>query len=144
MGMAKASVSVIVHGYNGVYDTFPHGATGTATGVKGESLKTLLNRGATFTNVPGGTAHWAFAGNENYNSAAGDASVVITQAPLTVTADDKTKLLGAPLPAFTAHYSGFLPGEGTASLGGVLQCTTSATATSPVVSYQVTPGRLTP
>src|SRR5258708_3074804 len=143
MPRAKASASVIVHGYTGVYDTFPHGATGTATGVKGESLTALLNLGATFTNVPGGTAHWAFARNDNYNSAAGDAPVVITQAPLTVTADDKTKLLGAPLPEFTAHYSGFLPGEGTASLGGVLQFTTSATAASPVGSYQVTPDGLT-
>ena len=43
-----------------------HGATGTATGVGGVDLAGL-DLGASFTNVPGGTAHWTFTGGTNYN-----------------------------------------------------------------------------
>src|SRR5204862_7931752 len=52
----QASASITVNGYSGVYDGSAHGATGSATGVNGEDLSSLLNLGATFTNVPGGTA----------------------------------------------------------------------------------------
>ena len=41
-------------------------------------MSSLLNFGAVFTNVPGGTAHWTFnAGstNGNYNEASGDVAV---------------------------------------------------------------------
>ena len=59
----------MVSGFSGVYDGNAHGATGTATGVKGEPLTSLLNLGSDFTNVPGGTATWTFAGDTgNYNS----------------------------------------------------------------------------
>jgi|GEM_PF-1693784 len=78
--ITKASANINVNGFNGVYDGAAHGATGTATGVNGENLTALLNLGATFTNVPGGTAHWTFAGNTDYAAAAGDAAVVIAQA----------------------------------------------------------------
>ena len=66
-------------GYTGVYDGNAHGATGSATGVKGEDLSSLLHLGATFTNVPGGTANWTFDGNGNYNPTSGTVGIVITQ-----------------------------------------------------------------
>ena len=69
--ITQADAVVSVTGYSGVYDGNPHGATGTATGVKGESLTSLLNLGGDFTNVPGGTATWTFAGDTNYKSASG-------------------------------------------------------------------------
>jgi hypothetical protein len=43
-----------------------------------------LDLGATFTDVPGGTAHWTF-GNVNYNDQSGDASIVIDKAAATCT-----------------------------------------------------------
>jgi hypothetical protein len=63
-----------------VYDAHAHGATGSATGVSGENLGSLLNLGQSFTAVPGGTAHWTFAGTQNYAPASGDVSITITQA----------------------------------------------------------------
>jgi hypothetical protein len=63
----KANATIVVSGYTGVYDGNAHGATGGATGVKGESLAGL-DLGQSFTNVPGGTAHWTFTdatGNDN-------------------------------------------------------------------------------
>ncbi len=40
-----------------------------------------------------------------------DGNLTITQAVLTVTADDKTREYGQPNPAFTASYDGFKNGE---------------------------------
>ena len=40
-----------------------------------------LDLGASFTNVPGGTAHWTFADvTGNYNDTAGDVAIVISKA----------------------------------------------------------------
>lgn len=76
----KATATVTVAGYSGVYDGLPHGATGSATGVNGEPLAGL-DLGASFANVPGGTAHWAFTDvTGNYNDDAGSVNIVITKA----------------------------------------------------------------
>jgi hypothetical protein len=80
----KADAIIDVSGYTGVYDGNAHGATGTATGVKNEDLSSLLHVGATFTNVPGGTANWTFDGNNNYKAASGTATITITQADATI------------------------------------------------------------
>src|SRR5439155_2698878 len=40
----------------------------------------------------------------------------VTPVGLTITADNKTKTYGAPLPVLTASYSGFVNGDTTASL----------------------------
>ena len=66
--IAKATATVIVNGYTGVYDGTAHGATGTATGVGGVNLSAALNLGASFTNVPGGT---------NYSNQSGSVAIVI-------------------------------------------------------------------
>jgi photosystem II stability/assembly factor-like uncharacterized protein len=65
-------------------------------------------------------------------------SFVVNPAPLTITADDKTKLLNAPNPALTATYSGFVLGEGPSALSGTLSCTTTAVTNSFVGSYPIT------
>ena len=82
--ITQADAVVSVSGFSGVYDGYAHGATGTATGVKGEPLTSLLNLGSDFTNVPGGTATWTFAGDTNYKSATGSVGIVITQADAVV------------------------------------------------------------
>jgi hypothetical protein len=76
----RADATISVAGFSGTYDGAAHGATGTATGVLGENLGDLLNLGATFTNVAGGTAHWTFSGGTNYNVAEGDAAIAISKA----------------------------------------------------------------
>ena len=79
----QATATVNVNGYSGTYDGNSHGATGSATGVFGEDLSGLLNLGASFTDAPGGTAHWTFAGNSNYASSTGDVSITIAKASST-------------------------------------------------------------
>lgn len=87
---ADADCSSIV-GYSGVYDGAAHGATGSCVGVGSDTLPVGLDLGASFTDVPGGTANWSFV-NSNYNSQNSSVEIVITQAELTVTgvvAEDK-------------------------------------------------------
>lgn len=56
---------------------------------------------------------------------------------LTISAQDTNKVFGAPLPDFTAVYSGFTNGDTPASLDTPPVLTTSATASSPVGSYPI-------
>ena len=63
------------------YDGNPHTATGTATGVNGESLSSLLDlSGTTHTSAGDYAADaWTFAGNGNYNAASGRADDLISR-----------------------------------------------------------------
>ena len=110
----KADATVNVTGYTGVYDGNPHGASGTATGVNGEDLSALLDFGAAYTNVPGGTAHWTFnagGANVNYNGAAGDVAIVITQADSTlVWANPADIVYGTALGASQLNAVAAVPG----------------------------------
>src|SRR5207245_3184999 len=83
--ITQADAKITVNGYSNVYDGNAHGATGSAKGVKLEDLSSLLHLGASFTDVPGGSAHWTFAGNTNYKSASGDVAITISQADATIT-----------------------------------------------------------
>ncbi len=91
----KADANVSVTGYSGTYDAAAHGASGTATGVGGVDLSAGLSLGATFTDVPGGTAHWTFTGGTNYNDQSGDAAIVIIKANATVTVTGYTGIYDA-------------------------------------------------
>jgi hypothetical protein len=74
----------------------------------------------------------------NYTITYQQGILTITAAPLTITANNATKLLNAPNPPLSATYSGFVNGETPASLTGTLSCTTMASTTSPVGSYPIT------
>jgi hypothetical protein len=73
----------------------------------------------------------------NYNVALTNGILTVTPAPLTVASNNATSILHGPLPSFTASYTGFVNGDGPASLSGSLNCAASATASSPVGSYVV-------
>ena len=91
--ITRADATISVSGFSGAYDGDAHGATGTATGVDNEDLSSLFDFGASFTNVPGGTASWTFnAGytNNNYNTASGTANIVINRVTPVVTATGGT------------------------------------------------------
>ena len=122
----KAEADITVDGYTGVYDGDPHGATGSATGVKDEDLSGLLNLGSSFTNVPGGTANWSFAGNGNYEAANGTANITINKATPQITWNAPaainygTALSGAQLNAQANVLGSFVysPVAGTVILSG--------------------------
>jgi len=57
-------------------------------------------------------------------------NLAITPAPLTITADNQTKVFAAALPMLTASYSGLVNGDTAASLTTAPTLSTTATATS--------------
>ncbi len=107
--VTKADAIIDVNGYTDVYDGFSHGATGSATGVLGEDLSGDLSLGASFINVPGGTATWTFTDSTgNYNDDSGTAAIVITKADAIIDVN-----------GYTDVYDGFSHGA-TGSATGVL------------------------
>jgi autotransporter-associated beta strand protein len=81
--------------------------------------------------------------NSNYYVAAlsSGLSADITQAPLTVTADNKSMVYGSSVPSLTYVYTGLVGGETSASFTGELASNASASA-SVGNAYEVTQGTL--
>jgi hypothetical protein len=119
--VARATATISVSGYTGVYDGNAHGATGSATGINQEDLTSLLSLGASFTDAPGGTAHWSFAGNANYEPANGDVAITINKATPVITWSNPADIvygtaLGAIQLNATANVAGsfnYTPPSGT-------------------------------
>ena len=125
----KADANVSVSGFTGTYDGSSHGATGTATGAQNEDLSSLFDFGSSYTNVPGGTAHWTFnAGNTNtnYNSKSGDVQITISKATPAITWNNPANIvygtaLGAAQLNATANTPGafvYTPASGTVLSSG--------------------------
>ena len=72
------------------------------------------------------------AADSDYNISYVGGNLTVTAAPLTITADNQTKVYGAALPTLTASYSGFVSGDTSASLTTQPMLTTTVTASSQV------------
>ena len=96
--------------------------------------------GNTVTIVGAGTASITASQTEATGYFAGTAisTLNINKAPLTVIAEDKTKVYGAANPAFTVTYAGFKGSDNEASLTTAPTASTTATTTSGVGTYTVT------
>jgi hypothetical protein len=72
------------------------------------------------------------------------ATLTVNKAHLTVTADDKAKYQGSPLPPLTATITGFVNGDTPVVVSGAPVLSTTATPFSPVGTYPITvaPGTL--
>jgi hypothetical protein len=136
--------------WNGAVAVNDSAVTGTAA-----SLTRAAGENVGSYNITSGSATLSASGG-NYTqsfSAANSPALAITPAPLTITADDKSRPTGVPNPPFTATYSGLVQGannvaswNGTvtindtpASLGGALAFATPATPSSPAGTYNITP-----
>ena len=83
-------------------------------------------------------------GNATYAAAHPvDESFTVNPAQLTITANPATKVYGAAVPSLSASYSGFVNGDTVASLTAPATLTTTATASSPVGTYQITASEAT-
>jgi hypothetical protein len=104
----KADAIVSVNGYAGVYDAAAHGATGAAIGVDagGTAAGTTLDLGASFTDVPGGTANWTFTGGTNYNDETGSVNIIISKADALVTVNGFTGVYDAAAHGATGTATG--------------------------------------
>jgi streptogramin lyase len=79
----------------------------------------------------------------NYTVSFTPGTLSITPAPLSVTANDARRPFGQPNPAFTVTYQGLVNNDTPSSLGGTLSFSTTASPTSTVGAYSITPGGLT-
>ena len=115
--------------------------TGVLTGTNVLDIGTGVGNGiATFTNL---TVDEFGTGKQLTASAGGLAPAIstdfeITQAPLTITAEGKTKVYGTANPGLTAAYSGFVNGETSTVLTSPVILSVPADATSPVGPYVIT------
>src|ERR671925_249566 len=128
--ITKATLTVTADDKSREYGAANPTFTATITGFKnGETLATSGVTGspscsttATATSSVAGSPYpitctigSLAAGNYSFSFAPGD--LTVTKAPLTVTADDKSREYGAANPAFTVGYSGFKNGETLATSG---------------------------
>jgi hypothetical protein len=78
-------------------------------------------------------AEWGTLAAANYEfTNFGTGMLNVVPAPLTITANSASRAYGTANPALGATYSGFAGGEDASVLTGILECTTTATASSPV------------
>ncbi|HZS08141.1 MAG TPA: MBG domain-containing protein, partial [Blastocatellia bacterium] len=123
------------------YSGFVNGDTaGSLTGTPG--LTTTATAGSGVGSYPI-TAAAGSLGSANYNFVFADGTLTVAPVALTIKADNKSKAYGAALPAFTATYTGFVNGDTESVLGGTLNLTTTATASSDAGAYPITPGGVT-
>lgn len=76
----------------------------------------------------------------HYNAVPVSASIHVLPAALTVTAAAQAKVYGAPRPALTASYAGFVNGDTVAVLSGAPALSTTATQFSVPGNYDITAG----
>ena len=146
----KAPLTVTADAKTKIYGAANPTLTATLTGfVNGETLGTSGVTGAASVTTTataltgvGSATLTAAVGNlvsANYAfTTYTDGALTITKAPLTVTADAKTKIYGAANPALTATITGFKNSETTAVLTGTPTLSTVATTASSVASYAIT------
>ena len=141
----KANAVISITPYSAVYDAAAHGISGTATGVTGEDLGSLLHLGATFTDVPGGTANWTFDGDTNYNPDSGSAGVTITKATATISATPYSVTYDAASHIATGTAKGVLNEDLTGLvLSGTTHTNAGTYATDPWTFTEETRGPIGP
>ncbi|WP_243373251.1 MBG domain-containing protein [Geotalea sp. SG265] len=113
--------------------------------VLGETAANLTTQPTVSTTAtaasPAGTYPITAAGgvSSNYAFTYAAGTLTVDKAVLTVTADDQTRVVGAPDPIYTATYSGFVAGDTSAVVSGAPIFSTTATAASPAGTYPITP-----
>lgn len=114
-------------------DALTVSATGTFADANVGEGKTVTISGLTL----GGTSVSNYQLAESGHQASTIAN--ITKKTLTVTADNQSRDYRAAEPTFTISYDGFVAGDSKTSLNTEPSATTTATASSPVGTYPITP-----
>ena len=105
--------------------TYSSSNAGVATVASTTGLLTITGAGTTTITFGSGTGKLT-------------KTLIITKAPLTITANNQTKVSGTANPTLTASYSGFVNGDTQKSLTTQPTITTTATATSSAGIYPIT------
>ena len=127
--------------------TLPANATGQVTFMDGTVVlgtSTILHETASISTSQLSIATHpitaVYGGDTNYNGATSAVlSQVVNKTTLQVIANDAQRIYGQPNPAFTATILGFVNGDTSAVVTGTPGFTTTATQSSPVGTYFITP-----
>ena len=124
--------------YGGTAPAITPSYSGFASGDSASSLTTAPTCSTTATAAsPVGSYPSSCSGavDPNYTISYVQGAVAIGTAPLLITASSGTATYGNGPPTITPSYSGFVNGDSATSLTGAPTCSTAATASSPVGSY---------
>jgi hypothetical protein len=139
-----ATATCTVAGYAETYTGSAYTAAGSCTGLdEGKLPAADLNLSGT-TRTNSGTYNgdaWSFS-DPNYVSQNGTVNDSIAKGGLTVTASNANKVQGSDNPSFTAGITGFVNGEDASVVSGLV-CTSAATASSSIGTYDITCGGAT-
>jgi hypothetical protein len=118
-------------------------ATTNAFGVAKSSAVLLVGssyNAGTYGPAVGTGAEANFGGNASFSASYGNNKLTVCKAPLTVSAENKTRPYGFQNPPFSFGYTGFVNSEAPGATSGVFGApvlTTTATQYSPVGSYPI-------
>ena len=146
--ITKAPLAIIADAKTKVYGAADPALTFSANGLQfsdtpASVLSGFLTRaaGESVAGGPYAINRGSLAANSNYTISFTGNTLTITKAPLSVTANDKTKVYGAADPAFMITFVGFVNGDTATSLGGTLSLARAPGEN--VGTYAITPGGLT-
>ena len=137
-------------GYTGIYDGQSHGIKITLTGnaengkiLYGESEDNCtLAESPVYKNTGSHTVYYTVI-KKNFDTLSGSATVAITPAPLTVTAESQNVTYKDEPPVYSSTFEGFVNGESPEVLGGTLSYECAYAVGSDVDEYEIIPSGLT-
>ena len=147
----KASITgVDAAGYTGIYDGKSHGIKITLTGNAGDGEilygesedNCTLTESPVYKNTGSYTVYYTVT-KKNFDTISGSATVAITPAQLTVTAESRNVTYKDEPPVYSSTFEGFVNGENTEVLGGTLSYECAYAAGSDVDEYKIIPSGLT-
>lgn len=137
-------------GYTGIYDGQSHGIKITLTGNAGDGEilygesedNCTLTESPVYKNTGSYTVYYTVT-KKNFDTLSGSATVAITPAQLTVTAESRNVTYKDEPPVYSSTFEGFVNGENTEVLGGTLSYECAYAAGSDVDEYEIIPSGLT-
>lgn len=137
-------------GYTGSYDGKSHGIEITLTGNAGDGEilygesedNCTLKESPVYKNTGSYTVYYTVT-KKNFDTISGSATVAITPAQLTVTAESRNVTYKDEPPVYSSTFEGFVNGENTEVLGGTLSYECAYAAGSDVDEYEIIPSGLT-
>ncbi len=136
-------------GYTGIYDGQSHGIKITLSGNAGDGEilygesedNCTLTENPVYKNTGSYTVYYTVT-KKNFDTISGSATVAITPAQLTVTAESRNVTYKDEPPIYSSTFEGFVNGENTEVLGGTLSYECAYAAGSDVDEYEIIPSGL--
>ena len=147
----KASITgVDAAGYTGIYDGQSHGIKITLSGNAGDGEilygesedNCTLTESPVYKNIGSYTVYYTVT-KKNFDTLSGSATVAITPAQLTVTAESRNVTYKDEPPVYSSTFEGFVNGENAEVLGGTLSYECAYAVGSDVDEYEIIPSGLT-